>query len=68
LEELEDVKKKGRKRRRINDDYDDDEPEEKGRKGKKRGRPPVERGAPNPPKLTRIMKKLIEVVVNYRDR
>lgn len=67
LEELEDVKKKGRKRRRINDDYDDDEPEEKGRKGKKRGRPPVERGAPNPPKLTRIMKKLIEVVVNYRD-
>lgn len=68
LEEMEDVKKKGRKRRRINDDEYDDEPEEKLRKGKKRGRPPVEKGIPNPPKLTKMMKRLIDVVIRYKDR
>lgn len=67
LEEIEDVKKKGRKRRRMNEDDYEDEPEEKGRKGKKRGRPPVDRGVPNPPKLTKMMKKLIDIVIQYKD-
>ena len=37
---------------------------------KRRGRPPLvdrEKMDPNPPKLTKMMSKLIEVVVNYED-
>lgn len=34
---------------------------------KKRGRPPVEKMIPNPPKLTKQMKKLMAIVVNYKD-
>ncbi|XP_064626963.1 probable global transcription activator SNF2L2 isoform X2 [Lineus longissimus] len=63
-------KKKGRKRKR-NDDDDDDEPppvkeKVKGEK-KRRGRPPVEKMTPNPPRLTKMLKKLYDVVVNYKD-
>ena len=41
------------------------EPKEK----KPRGRPRVDRSAivPNPPKLTKMMNKLLEVVINYED-
>ncbi|CAL1540648.1 unnamed protein product [Lymnaea stagnalis] len=41
----------------------DDEPKEK----KKRGRPPLEKQQPNPPNLTRTMRKLYNIVVNYKD-
>ena len=36
---------------------------------KKRGRPPVEKEkfTPNPPRLTKVMNKLVEVVINYED-
>jgi len=69
LDEVEDeVRKKGRKRRRRIEDDDIDEPEEKSKKPKKRGRPPLEKGSPNPAKLTRQMKKLIQIVINYQDR
>ena len=40
------------------------EPKEK----KRRGRPPLEKHQPNPPRLTRVMKKLYNIVVNYKDR
>jgi len=69
LDEVEDeVRKKGRKRRRRIDDDDADELEEKSRKPKKRGRPPLEKATPNPIKLTKQMKKLIQIVIDYQDR
>ncbi|ESO94903.1 hypothetical protein LOTGIDRAFT_207958 [Lottia gigantea] len=34
---------------------------------KRRGRPPVEKLAPNPPKLTKLMKKILDVVTKYKD-
>ncbi|KAM7286817.1 transcription activator BRG1 isoform X1 [Ixodes scapularis] len=34
---------------------------------KRRGRPPVEKASPNPPSLTKQMKKLIDIVINYKD-
>lgn len=79
LDEVEEVsrvrKKKGRKKRK---NYaEDDEEEEvkpkkartsnKGAMGGRRGRPPAEKPTPNPPNLTKIMKKLIDVVVKYKD-
>ena len=69
LDEVEDeVRKKGRKRRRRIEDDEIDEPEEKSKKPKKRGRPPLEKAIPNPTKLTKQMKKLIQIVINYQDR
>jgi len=64
VEEMQRKKGGGRKRRVIDDD---DEYEVKKPK-KRRGRPPVEKVAPNPPKLTSMMRKLIDIVINYRDR
>jgi len=69
LDEVEgEVRKKGRKRRRRIDDDDLDEPEDRDKKPKKRGRPPLEKATPNPVKLTKQMKKLIQIVINYQDR
>jgi len=70
LDEMEDeVRKRGRKKRRRGEEDDYDEVDEKGsKKQKKRGRPPLEKGTPNPSKLTRAMKKLINIVIEYRDR
>ena len=69
LDEVEDeVRKKGRKRRRRIEDDDLDEPEEKSKKPKKRGRPPLDKASPNPAKLTKQMKKLIQIVIDYEDR
>ncbi|XP_030636240.1 probable global transcription activator SNF2L2 [Chanos chanos] len=34
---------------------------------KKRGRPPAEKLPPNPPKLTRQMNTIVDMVVNYKD-
>jgi len=61
LNEIQSTKKR-RKRRNV------DEDKEERKKRKKRGRPPVEKMPPNPPKLTRMMKKLYDVVINYEDR
>ncbi|XP_055885494.1 probable global transcription activator SNF2L2 isoform X1 [Biomphalaria glabrata] len=41
----------------------DDEPKEK----KRRGRPPLEKQLPNPPAITKVMRKLYNIVVNYKD-
>jgi len=69
LDEVEDeVRKKGRRRRRRIEDDECDEPEEKSKKPKKRGRPPLEKVTPNPIKLTKQMKKLIQIVIDYEDR
>ena len=69
LDEVEDeVKKKGRKRRRRIEDDESDELEEKSKKPKKRGRPPLDKVTPNPVKLTKQMKKLIQIVIDYEDR
>lgn len=82
LEEVEEEvrhKKTTRKRRRDRDldlpgpssslggrgrgDRDDD-----GKRQRKRGRPPVEKLSPNPPSLTKKMKKIVDAVIKYKDR
>ncbi|XP_060711240.1 SWI/SNF related, matrix associated, actin dependent regulator of chromatin, subfamily a, member 4a isoform X5 [Hemiscyllium ocellatum] len=78
LEEIEEEvrQKKARKRKRDVDpplvmattstrssrDKDDDE-----KKKKKRGRPPAEKLSPNPPNLTKKMKKTVDAVIKYKD-
>uniref|UniRef100_A0A8C3Q798 Uncharacterized protein n=1 Tax=Geospiza parvula TaxID=87175 RepID=A0A8C3Q798_GEOPR len=37
------------------------------RKQKKRGRPPAEKLSPNPPPLTRKMRKIVDAVIKYKD-
>ncbi|KAF8792571.1 transcription activator BRG1-like [Argiope bruennichi] len=51
------------KKRKKEKDLDDGEPEKK----KRRGRPPVEKMQPNPPRLTVQMKKLLDIVIHYKD-
>lgn len=34
---------------------------------KRRGRPPAEKLPPNPPKLTKQMNTLVDMVMNYKD-
>lgn len=53
----------GSSKKKSSSKDDDDEPKEK----KRRGRPPMEKHQPNPPKITRSMKKLYQIVVNYND-
>ncbi|CAH1772648.1 unnamed protein product [Owenia fusiformis] len=71
LEEQEEkvkTRKKSRKKRdRDSDDDDEDERPKKKKGGGRRGRPPVEKMAPNPTKLTKMMKKLYEIVTKYKD-
>ncbi|KAG7231388.1 hypothetical protein INR49_011986 [Caranx melampygus] len=81
LEEMEEEvrhKKTTRKRKRDRDldlpgpssssggrgrgDKDDD-----GKRQRKRGRPPVEKLSPNPPALTKKMKKIVDAVIKYKD-
>ena len=50
----------GRKRGRA-EDKDGAKPK------KRRGRPPVEKLTPNSARLTRMMKKLLDIVMNYED-
>uniref|UniRef100_A0A8C5P8Q5 SWI/SNF related BAF chromatin remodeling complex subunit ATPase 4 n=1 Tax=Leptobrachium leishanense TaxID=445787 RepID=A0A8C5P8Q5_9ANUR len=62
LEEIEEEvrqKKTTRKRKRDVDP---------GMKQKKRGRPPAEKLSPNPPNLTKKMKKIVDAVIKYKDR
>lgn len=82
LEEIEEEvrhKKTTRKRKRDRDldlpgpatpsssgrsrDKDDDS-----KKQKKRGRPPAEKLSPNPPSLTKKMKKIVDAVIKYKDK
>ena len=35
---------------------------------KRRGRPPTEKPTPNPPKLTKQMKQIIDHVIKYNDK
>lgn len=44
-------------------DKDDDS-----KRQKKRGRPPAEKITPNPPSLTKKMKKIVEAVIKYKER
>lgn len=54
----------GKKRKKEKDpDASDAEPEKK----KRRGRPPMEKMQPNPPRLTVQMKKLLDIVIHYKD-
>lgn len=78
LEEIEEEarqKKSSRKRKRDSDagssapttstrsrDRDDES-----KKQKKRGRPPAEKLSPNPPTLTKKMKKIVDAVIKYKD-
>ena len=57
-------KPRERERERESSPVEDDEPKEK----KRRGRPPVEKATPNSPKLTKLLKRLYSLVVNYKDR
>ena len=41
--------------------------DEDGKKAKKRGRPPAEKLTPNPPSLTKKMKKTVDAVIKYKD-
>uniref|UniRef100_A0A8D0AKL4 SWI/SNF related BAF chromatin remodeling complex subunit ATPase 4 n=1 Tax=Sander lucioperca TaxID=283035 RepID=A0A8D0AKL4_SANLU len=68
LEEIEEEvrhKKTTRKRKR---DRDLDLPDEDGKRQRKRGRPPAEKLSPNPPALTKKMKKIVDAVIKYKDR
>lgn len=78
LEEIEEEvrqKKSSRKRKRDSEagsstpttstrsrDKDDES-----KKQKKRGRPPAEKLSPNPPNLTKKMKKIVDAVIKYKD-
>lgn len=42
--------------------------DEDGKRQKKRGRPPAEKLSPNPPALTKKMKKIVDAVIKYKDR
>jgi len=60
--------KKGRKRKRYEDDNDSSYGKrDKIAEKKRRGRPPVEKQTPNPPKLIKTLKKLFDVVIRYQD-
>lgn len=61
-------RKKGRKRRKKDDDDDDAGSVSMDKPKKKRGRPPTEKMSPVTPHLTKTMKRLLDVVVNYEDR
>ncbi|KAJ8251297.1 hypothetical protein GJAV_G00219830 [Gymnothorax javanicus] len=43
------------------------EKDEETKKQKKRGRPPAEKLSPNPPALTKKMKKIVDAVIKYKD-
>ena len=66
LDEMEEEVKieKPKKPRKRKVEKEEEKPKEK----KRRGRPPVEKLPPNPKKLTKKMKKLLNVILNYKDR
>uniref|UniRef100_A0A8C8EDZ9 SWI/SNF related, matrix associated, actin dependent regulator of chromatin, subfamily a, member 4 n=1 Tax=Otus sunia TaxID=257818 RepID=A0A8C8EDZ9_9STRI len=62
LEEIEEEVRQKKSSRKRNRDKDDDS-----KKQKKRGRPPAEKLSPNPPNLTKKMKKIVDAVIKYKD-
>lgn len=79
LEEIEEEvrqKKSSRKRKRESDagpstpttSTRSRDKDEESKKQKKRGRPPAEKLSPNPPNLTKKMKKIVDAVIKYKDR
>lgn len=79
LEEIEEEvrqKKSSRKRKRDTDGGSatpttstrSRDKDEESKKQKKRGRPPAEKLSPNPPNLTKKMKKIVDAVIKYKDR
>uniref|UniRef100_A0A8B9VVP1 SWI/SNF related, matrix associated, actin dependent regulator of chromatin, subfamily a, member 4 n=1 Tax=Anas zonorhyncha TaxID=75864 RepID=A0A8B9VVP1_9AVES len=78
LEEIEEEvrqKKSSRKRKRDTDGGSatpttstrSRDKDEESKKQKKRGRPPAEKLSPNPPNLTKKMKKIVDAVIKYKD-
>lgn len=78
LEEIEEEvrqKKSSRKRKRDSDAGSSTpttstrsrDKDEESKKQKKRGRPPAEKLSPNPPNLTKKMKKIVDAVIKYKD-
>ncbi|XP_025109979.1 probable global transcription activator SNF2L2 [Pomacea canaliculata] len=63
LDEIEELSKSQKRKKRKAEEQRDDTPKAK----KKRGRPPVGKPKPNHPRMTKMMKKLYELVVNYKD-
>uniref|UniRef100_A0A4W3GS33 SWI/SNF related BAF chromatin remodeling complex subunit ATPase 4a n=1 Tax=Callorhinchus milii TaxID=7868 RepID=A0A4W3GS33_CALMI len=59
---LEEIEEEVRQKKARNREKDDDE-----KKKKKRGRPPAEKLSPNPPHLTKKMKKTVDAVIKYKD-
>uniref|UniRef100_A0A4W5NWX4 SWI/SNF related BAF chromatin remodeling complex subunit ATPase 4 n=1 Tax=Hucho hucho TaxID=62062 RepID=A0A4W5NWX4_9TELE len=59
LEEIEEEVRHKKTTRKRNRDKDED-----GKRQKKRGRPPAEKLSPNPPALTKKMKKIVDAVIN----
>lgn len=53
---------RGRDRDRDRDREDD------GKRQRRRGRPPSEKISPNPPTLTKKMKKIVDAIIKYKDR
>uniref|UniRef100_A0A674D7A5 SWI/SNF related BAF chromatin remodeling complex subunit ATPase 4 n=1 Tax=Salmo trutta TaxID=8032 RepID=A0A674D7A5_SALTR len=60
LEEIEEEVRHKKTTRKRNRDED-------GKRQKKRGRPPAEKLSPNPPALTKKMKKIVDAVIKYKD-
>ncbi|XP_037673867.1 transcription activator BRG1 isoform X15 [Choloepus didactylus] len=78
LEEIEEEvrqKKSSRKRKRDSDagpsppttSTRSRDKEDESKKQKKRGRPPAEKLSPNPPSLTKKMRKVVDAVIKYKD-
>ncbi|KAK3584043.1 hypothetical protein CHS0354_018347 [Potamilus streckersoni] len=73
LEEIEEQKREGKKKggpgRKRKKEVVEEVPvqPETPKPKKKRGRPPMEKLKPNPPKLANTLKKLLDVVLNYKD-
>ncbi|KAL5021635.1 hypothetical protein ScPMuIL_000790 [Solemya velum] len=62
LDDLDVTKRKTKKPRKRKS-----EPIEVEKPKKRRGRPPLEKPTPNPPKLTKMMKKIMDITLHYKD-
>lgn len=67
VEEQQKVIKKPSRKRKAEKDQKDKDPKGGDKPKKRRGRPPLEKHPPNPPKLTKIMKKILSIVMKYKD-
>lgn len=67
-EEKPDRKKPARKRKKAPSDTPPPKGSGESTPKKRRGRPPVEKLQPNPPKVEAQLKKLLDIVLHYKDR